>query len=535
MYNKGLFNDWVPKPVQLLLIVLFMAVIMPVSGIYTGNISFMVGGAGAMTEHYMMANYASAIGMGAVMPIALRLKLRFKVRHKVTSVLVALAILLFISGTTLNPWIIIINSLLIGLLKMMISMEFILPLIMMIPKKGVFYGVLYGFILILSQISGYYSAEFSILFNYKDFFLFTAIICLVMAAVSWIFMHNQYFGLKMPLYYIDWMSMVLFVSSFSMLAYVLSFGRQQDWFNSDYIIWNTIGFIVSFVILVFRQSFFKRPFLSFKIFKKNNVQHGLFMLFCLGMYMALGSMQTTFAVGILQYDQLTNAKLSILMIPGLLVGAIVAIIWYKNDLNTRMYVFSGFGAMLMFTIIMYFSMVPEMNFERWYLPMFLKGYGMCTLFIAIWYYTMDNLDVADLLPAFGFVLCWRTFITIGIWSALFSWVQYQFQIQAVGDLAVHWDSLVVNQQAAMTNLKSVQLNAILVANKKLLGYVVIAGFMVQIYVFLHHFGRQKMGRSKFVRLLKGKAYIAKRRRREELLLQKTANQMKDIGGGIGSL
>jgi hypothetical protein len=33
MYNKGLYNDWVPKPVQLLLIVL-LAVVMPLGGVY---------------------------------------------------------------------------------------------------------------------------------------------------------------------------------------------------------------------------------------------------------------------------------------------------------------------------------------------------------------------------------------------------------------------------------------------------------------------------------------------------------------------
>ena len=532
MYNKGLFNDWVPKPVQLLLIVLYMLVLMPVSGIYTGNLSFLVGDTGAMTEYYMMANYASAIGMGAVMPIALRLKLRFKIRDKVTFVCVAIGFLLFVNGTTQSPWIIIVNSLLISALKMAITIEFMLPLMMMVPSRGAFYSILYGFVLVLSQVTNYYVVEYSILYNWEYFYILSAVVLLIMAAITWVFMHNQRFALKMPLYYIDWMSMLLFSSSFSMLAYVLAFGKQQDWFNSPYIIANTIGFVVSFIIMIYRQSFFKRPFLSFNIFKKNNVQHGLFMLLCLGMYMALSSMQTTFAVGILQYDQLTNAKLNILMIPGLLVGAIVGIYWFKKEFNIRMYIFSGFGAMLMFAIVLYFSMVPEMNFERWVLPMFFKGYGMCSLFIAVWYYAMDKLDVNDLLPAFGFVLCWRSFITIGIFSAFFSWLQYQFQIQAIGDLAVHWDTLLVNPQTAMMNLKSVQLNAIMVANKKLLGFVIIAGFLIQIYIYFHHFGRQKFVEAKLIRLLRSKSYLARKRIKERKRLKQTLHQASSIGESL---
>lgn len=530
MYNKGLFNDWVPKPLQLLLIILFSCILMPMSGIYTGNLTFMVSDSGTMTEYYMMANFASSIGMGVMMPIALRLKMRFKIRDKVTYTLIILALLLFINGTTENPWIIVFNSLLIGFLKMAIVMEFMLPLMMLMPSRGVFYGILYGFVLVLSQLANYYVVHFSIYYNWEYFYILTAIICLVLAAISWIFMHNKRFALKMPLYYIDWMSMLLFIATFTMLSYVLSFGKQQDWFNSDYIIWNTIGFFVCGAVLVIRQSFLKRPFLSFAIFKKNNVQHGLFMLLCLGMYMALSSLQTTFVIGVLQYDQLTNAKLNLLMIPGLIVGAVVAMYWFKKELSLKMYIFSGFGAMLMFAIILYFSMVLELNFERFYLPMFLKGYGMSSLFIGVWYYTMDKLDVNDLLPAFGFVLCWRSFITIGLFSALFSWVQYQFQVQAVGDLAVNMDALVLNPQAVMGNLKTIQLNAILVANKRLLSFIIIAGFFIQIYVYFHHFGKTKVTQVRLIRALKGKAYIARRRRRELLLLQEKAQPIKDVGG-----
>jgi hypothetical protein len=39
---------------------------MPLGGVYTGNISYMVSGTGALTEYYMWANYATTIGMGAV-------------------------------------------------------------------------------------------------------------------------------------------------------------------------------------------------------------------------------------------------------------------------------------------------------------------------------------------------------------------------------------------------------------------------------------------------------------------------------------
>lgn len=84
MYNKGLFANWVPKPLQLLLIAIFSAFTMSLSGVNTGNITYMYSSMGSMSEYFSMANYATTIGMGAVMPLVMRFKFRFKVRDKLT-------------------------------------------------------------------------------------------------------------------------------------------------------------------------------------------------------------------------------------------------------------------------------------------------------------------------------------------------------------------------------------------------------------------------------------------------------------------
>jgi hypothetical protein len=69
-----------------------------------------------------------------------------------------------------------------------------------------------------------------------------SILCFGLAILQWIFMHRQYFALKVPLHYIDWLSIVLFVATFMFSAYVFAFGKQQDWLNSKNIINASIGF-----------------------------------------------------------------------------------------------------------------------------------------------------------------------------------------------------------------------------------------------------------------------------------------------------
>ncbi|WBV60525.1 MFS transporter [Chryseobacterium camelliae] len=514
MYNKGLYNDWVPKPVQLLLIVLLLAVVMPLGGVYTGNVSYVVNGTGAMTEYFMWANYATTIGMGACMPIVLRMKMRFKVRDKMTFLLVLLGLLSYLNSTTFDPMIFVFSSLLIGFLKMMVTIELFLPLMMMIGNRGMFYGAFYTFVLVLNQISAYYAAAISILYNWQHFYVIMAVACFVLALLHWLLMHDKYFALKVPLHYIDWLSVLLFVSAFMFSAYVFSFGKQQDWLNSKNIVNASIAAFVSFALLAIRQFTLKRPYISFKIFTKNNVQHGLFMLLMLGMFLGTTSIQNTFAVGVLGYDQLTNAKLNLLMIPGLILAGAIAIFWFKKEIPLKMFIFSGFSTMIGYSMVMYFSMVLEFNYENWYLPMFLKGYGMGSLFISVWFYTLDKLEMDDMLAAIGLVLVWRTFLAVGFFSAVYAWFQYRFQVVAVGDLAVYMDGMTITPQNVAANMKTIQLNAIIIAGKKIFGYIILAGLGVLIYVFTHHFGKERFEYARFVKILSGKSALARKRLRE---------------------
>lgn len=527
MYNKGLYNDWVPKPIQLLLIVLLLAVVMPLGGVYVGNISYIASGTGAMTEYFMWANYATTIGMGACMPIVLRMKMRFKVRDKMTVLLVLLGLLSYLNSTTLDPMIFIVSSLFIGFLKMMVTIELFLPLMAMIGNRGMFYGAFYTFVLVFNQISGYYAAEVSIHYNWQHFYVIMAVACFVLALIHWVVMHDKYFALKVPLHYIDWLSILLFVSTFMFSAYVFSFGKQQDWLNSKNIINASIAAFLSFAMLAIRQLTLKRPYLSFKIFTRNNVQHGLFMLFMLGMFLGTTTIQNSFAVGVLGYDQLTNAKLNVLMIPGLILAGVIAIFWFKKEIPLKMFIFSGFSAMIGYAMVMYFSMVLEFNYENWYLPMFLKGYGMGSLFISVWFYTLDKLEMDDMLAAIGLVLVWRTFLAVGFFSTIYSWFLYHFQVVAIGDLAVYMDGMTITPQNAATGLKTIQLNAIIVASKKIFGYIILAGLGVLIYIFTHHFGKERLEYARFVKILSGKSALARKRLRER---KRLLQEIKDATG-----
>ena len=255
--------------------------------------------------------------------------------------------------------------------------------------------------------------------------------------------------------------------------------------------------------------------------------HGLIMLLFTGMFLATGSIQSIFTVGILGYDPVVNASLNLLMIPGIVAAGVYMAYWFRQGRGLKMFIFLGFAAMLAYTMIMYFSMTFEFNFERWILPMFLKGFGMGALFIAVWYYTLDKLDMNQMMAGAGLVLVWRTFFSVAIFSALFSWLQYQFQIQSIGNLAIYMDGNSISYNQVMGNMKAIQLNAILAANKRLLGYVCIAGIGILMYILAYHFGVDRHHTFLLMKLT-----VDKRKHNTHMRRRKQLQQIEDAAGAV---
>lgn len=494
MYNQGLFKDWVPKLGMLLLIIIMLVVILLANPIYTGNIGLMVSSTGLMTEHFMWANYASTIGMSIAVPLVMRLKARFRSKELMIATLLIMALMSFTIATTQVAEVIIAAGFLFGAAKMIAMIEVIIPTMFIISPTGdraKFYPIFYPLVIILAQLGGVLASNLSLIMTWEMIHIYASSILLLLALVSVIVMHNLRFQRKMPFYQIDWLSIGLFTTSLMTLAYVLTFGKQQAWFVSDSITISLIVSIGTMIWLVARQNTQKRPYISFKLFKQKNVRTGMLLMTFLGMFMAAGSVLSIYTNAILGYNWMTNASLGLMLFPGMVSAGFVASYWMKNKMPLKMFIFSGFGAYVLYLVMLYFMMVPGLNVESFILPQFLSGYGMSSLFIAVWVYTLDKVPMQDMLPSVGLVMVFRTFIATGLFGAIYSWVHYKLQWQSVNNLAVFFDATLMNQHQGLGNYRGVQLSAILAANKALIGYMILAGIGVLTYIFFHQFGSLK--------------------------------------------
>jgi len=492
MYNRGLFHPWVPKVLQLLLILIFSVVVLCTNSIYSGNMNDMTSSMGSLAELITMANNASTIGMMVVFPLLLRTKSYFRTKELLIGSLLLLAFFSIVCGTTDSPYLIIFCSFCMGFFKMFGMIEVIIPIMFILSPTGDrarFYSIFYPFSIVLGQITGYYSTILAADFHWQYFYLFVSVCLLGTALLAVIFMHNLRGGKRVPMHYFDWLSMSVLSISLMCLNYVLVFGRQQEWFQSKSIVFAFLTFIITLMYFVVRQLNLKRPYINLSVLKKKNVFNSLILISLLGLYLGSSSIQSSFTTNILKYDAATTASLNLLMIPGIILGGIVSFIWFKQKWWIKSLILIGFSAFQVYAMYMYFLLSPVVEIEMFIFPTILRGFGMCVLFVSIGVYCAEKLQMADMLSSSAVLVVFRSFIGTGIFGAIISWSLYQLQWQHVANFGGQMDAsfMGVNSLSANAQYAAVQVQSTLASAKEMFGYVILFGWSILLYVSLHRF------------------------------------------------
>ena len=520
MYNKGLFYNWVPRYGTIALIIVLDAIILMINPFNAGNIGHMTSSTGIISEYYMWGSFATIIGMALVLPLSMRIKLRFRSKELMLATFVVMAVMTMVVAATSKGEIVVVACLVFGIAKMLGMNELLLPIMALLGgDRKRFYAVYYPISLCSGQISTFLTSNLSLNTGWQELHYYAVAILLAAAMVCVIFMHNKHYARKMPFIYLDWPGLFLFGTALMSMAYLFAFGKQQDWFNSSCITGAVFVMIISIFSLIIRELNIRRPLLSFKLYKIKDVRYGIIFLVAQGMYMGISVIMSIYTSAILGYNWMTNGAISLMTIPGIFLAGFVAFHWTKNRIPLKMYIFSGFAAYFLYTVMLYFIMTPGLNIARLYLPQLLNGYGMCALFIAIWIYTLNKVPLNTMIPSVAPVMVFRSFIMMALFTTLFGWLQYKFQWQSIGDLASSVDTLTISLNMETVTLRDIQLSAILASCKKLLGYIIIAGIGILTFVLLHQFGRLKY------KIAKVEEYISEKR-------PVLPEQIADIAGSI---
>lgn len=490
MYRQVPFASWVPKPLSIFLNVIFLLPLMTVNGVYSANATDIAGGLGMYTEFISMSNNALYIGMGLAMLIVFRFKMRFRSKEIMVVSTVLIAAISYMNGTTDNPYVIVVGSLMMGFLKIFAMMELITPLMFTITPigdRGTFYSVFYPMAICLGQLAAYIFASLISDSNYQAPYFVMGAMMLGISLLSIIFQHNDRFSFKKPLYQIDWLTIIMMAIAAMNLNVFLTFMKQQGWFASPYIIYAGIISVVFFALTVYRQKFVKRKLYNFSVFYKySNVAHSIVLLLFLGLFLSVSSLYTQYSAGVLGYSNLVSSRVNLWMIPGIIVAGMLAYLGFKNKWKLKYFIAFGFICFFLHCLILYLIIQPQMDIRYIEYSMLIKGLGMGVLYIGIWFYASSKLGLDDLFGAMSILLMVRSFLGTAIGGSLLGWAAYQSQLQSLSDISVNLDSGFFSD--GMSMYKNISLNALMASIKIVLGYLCWMIVPILIFVMFHHYG-----------------------------------------------
>lgn len=508
------FRSWVPQ--WLIAVVAFLVLIpmMLINGAYTGSSVDISSYLGVTSEDINIAFFASAAGMAMAYPLIPIIKPVATTKTIILVVLFIQLILSFVCAVTSYIEVIIICSFLIGFFKAFTLMEVVfilMPIFSPSNTRNQFYAQYYPIVLVLSQLSLVLTGEFA--YNYQWQYMYYFMIALILIAMVAVVICFQ-FGMRMiriPLNTIDWLSFFQCSTVFMCILYVSIYGKTKDWLNSKEIIFAIVLIPIMGWMFVRRQLITdSRPFVDLSILKNRNST--VIYLFCILM-MFLASytiVVSSYVNSVLRLDTARLNELYIYMIPGIIVGGFICYYWYMRAFRMAWLIFIGFFCFALGIFLLYFEISPDGRYEDLFFPMFLKGMGMLILFVAFAIYAIEGLDVK--------LLIFNTFFLIGIRSAIAPAISYSIltnwiyilqqkytlklseSLDATNMLAmsqytqsyntnlVHGMSIEDAQKLALNTLyNKVQVQALMIGLKEILGYMLIISIVLLVVILLYFF------------------------------------------------
>ncbi len=214
--------------------------------------------------------HISAVGLVAMFPLAYRFRAFFR---RIDLLLWSFGLQLLIALLciyTQNETLLLLSSLLMGALKIVCILDFLALCIVLFPamrNRGLLYGIFYAFSRIMQQVSTYITLTLVEKFHWPSVFVLSAIVAVLSIGISLLFFHPNRSQRKVPLYQIDWASVLLITISGVSLCYVLTMGKELNWFASTTIVHLTVLTSLATGLFIYRQSKVKRPFWNLRIFK----------------------------------------------------------------------------------------------------------------------------------------------------------------------------------------------------------------------------------------------------------------------------
>lgn len=272
-----------------------------------------------------------------------------------------------------------------------IVLQLIFPRLDSVRARVIAYSLLYGSIQIAVP---FYTIYTSVVIHFSDFnWLFYGHnnLLIILTSVVLLTMNSKArFTKKIPLYQVDWIGYLFYVSFILILGYILVYGRPLGWFGSPSILILSLGNLLILSLFIIRELKLKRPLINLQIFKAENFAIGLLLLFTFYLFKGSTGLAYGYLEVILGNDPLSTIPIWSAVITGTVLGMFVTSRFILIGYNLIRIIIVGFAIMAVYYayMILFVSIQGETN--DFILPLFIYGVATGVLFVPIVSFTISS-------------------------------------------------------------------------------------------------------------------------------------------------
>jgi len=272
-----------------------------------------------------------------------------------------------------------------------IVLQLIFPRLQSLRARVIAYSLLYGSIQIAVPFYSIYTSVVIHFFDFNWLFYGFIIILIILIFVVLLTMNSKArFTKKIPLYQVDWIGYLFYVSIILSLGYIVVYGRQLGWFDSRLICILSLGNLIILFLFVIRELKLKRPLINLQIFKVKNFVVGLLLLFTFYIFKGSTGLAYGYLDVILGNDPLSTIPIWTAVILGTTLSMFVTSRFVLMGYNLMRMIIVGFCLMAVYYAYLILFVSVQGETIDFILPMFIYGVSTGILFVPIVSFTASS-------------------------------------------------------------------------------------------------------------------------------------------------
>ena len=337
---------------------------------------------------------AYAIGNVIIVPMTSWLSQQFGRKNYFAASIILFTICSFLCGNANGIWELVIFRFLqgIGGGALLVTSQTIITESYPVEKRGMAQAI-YGLGVIIGPtlgppLGGYIVENFS----WPYIFYINIPLGVIATLLTLQFVRSPKYGEKKAINEIDWLGIGLLALTVGSLQYVLERGHEDDWFESNTIMFLTATSVFGLFFFIWRELRYKNPIVDLRVLKNGNLRIGTVMSFIMG----FGLYGSTFIIPLYTQSILgwTPYQAGALMIPAAIMTAFMMPMIGKlltRGIKPQYLVAAGMLVFFVYSFWGFRIISPDTGKDDFFWMLIARGVGLGLLFIPITALSLSSL------------------------------------------------------------------------------------------------------------------------------------------------